>query len=206
MRAIRELSASERIFTTAQAARLGVTRNAIAKACEAGKLLRIMHGAYRMAGVPSSETDELEAIWKLTAPALFTHERVQVSDWDGIAVAGTTAASILGIGDFYLSPYTFLASRRIRSRFTGVSFVIRELSRDDVTFADGFPVTRLERTVLDLALAGEDPSLVRDALTDARKKRLDEAQLRALVENCGGIHTRAKVNMVLFGEEGPHAI
>ena len=60
--------------------------------------------------------------------------------------------------------------------------------------------------MLDLALAGEDPSLARDALADARKQGLDETQLRALVEDCGRAHTKAKVSMVLFGEEDPHAI
>ena len=39
----------------------------------------------------------------------FTHERVQPSAWDGIAAGGTTAASIHGIGDFYLSPYVLIA-------------------------------------------------------------------------------------------------
>ena len=109
MQTTSEPSASERIFTTAQVKRLGVPRNALAKACAAGRLLRVMHGAYRMAGVPSAETDELEAIWKLTAPSLFTHERVQPSAWDGIAAGGATAASIHGIGDFYLSPYVLIA-------------------------------------------------------------------------------------------------
>ena len=73
MQTTSELSASERIFMTAQVKRLGVPRNALAKACAAGRLLRVMHGAYRMASVSSAETDELEAIWKLTAPSLFTH-------------------------------------------------------------------------------------------------------------------------------------
>lgn len=109
MQATSKPSASERIFTTAQAKRLGVPRNALAKACAAGRLLRVMHGAYCMASVSSAETDELEVIWKLTAPSLFTHERVQPSAWDGIAAGGTTAASIHGIGDFYLSPYVLIA-------------------------------------------------------------------------------------------------
>jgi len=40
------------------------------------------------------------------------------------------------------------------------------------------PVTRFERTILDCALLGEDPSLVRDALADARRAGLDEDRLR----------------------------
>lgn len=88
--AIDELSASEGVFTTAQAQRLGISRNALS------------HGAYRLSGAPNSETDELAAIWKLTASTAFSWERQ--AKWDGVAVGGSTAAWLLGIGDFHLSP------------------------------------------------------------------------------------------------------
>ena len=42
----------------------------------------------------------------------------------------------------------------------------------------GMPVTRFERTILDFALLGEDPSLVRGALADARRAGFDEDRLR----------------------------
>ena len=93
---INELSASERVFTTAQAERLGVSRDALAKACASGNLVRVAHGAYRMAGVPPTELDELIAVWKLTKPALFFHERASYEYWDGIAVSGHTARRCSG--------------------------------------------------------------------------------------------------------------
>ncbi|MFC2340541.1 MAG: hypothetical protein ACFNLW_11765 [Olsenella sp.] len=40
------------------------------------------------------------------------------------------------------------------------------------------PVTRFEQTILDFALLGEDPSLVRGALADARRAGFDEDRLR----------------------------
>ena len=80
--ALNELSASEGIFTTAQAARLGITRNALSQAVASGRAERIMHGAYRLAGSQSDFTDELAAICKLTAPSAFTHERMQIENWD----------------------------------------------------------------------------------------------------------------------------
>ena len=42
----------------------------------------------------------------------------------------------------------------------------------------GMPVTRFEQTILDFALLGEDPSLVRGALADARRAGFDEDRLR----------------------------
>ena len=189
-----ELSASEGVFTTAQAMRLGIPRNVLAKAREAGKLVRIAHGAYRMAGTPASQLDELTAAWKLTDPAKMTHERVPVDAWDGIAVAGNTAASILGIGDFYLSPYRILAPRRINSRNVETRFGVRDISRNEVSFASGIPVTSIERTLV-------DPSLVEDALSDAREKGLDEERLIRLAADAGA-SAQAKRKMArIFGEE-----
>lgn len=89
--AIDELSASEGVFTTAQALRLGITRNALAHACKVSRLERVAHGAYRLAGAPSSSTDELAAIWKLTSPSAFSWERQ--AEWDGVAVGGATAGA-----------------------------------------------------------------------------------------------------------------
>ena len=42
----------------------------------------------------------------------------------------------------------------------------------------GMPVTRFEQTILDFALLGENPSLVRGALADARRAGFDEDRLR----------------------------
>ena len=171
--AIEELSASEGVSPQRRPSVSAVPRNAIAKACEAGRLVRVAHGAYRMAGVPASQLDDLAALWKLTDPAKMTHERMQAGEWDGVTVAGSTAASILGIGDFYLSPYRILAPRRINSRNAEARFGIRGVPRDDVSFIEGIPVTGAERTLVDLVLDGEEPSLVQDAFADARAKGLD---------------------------------
>lgn len=164
---IAELSESEGIFTTAQAERVGVPRDALHDAAESGFIERIAHGAYRMVGVGSSFTDELLAIWKLTAPGKFTHERLRVAEWDGVVVGGSSAASILDIGDFHLSPYRIFAPRRINSRNGKARFAKRLVARDDVRFVNGLPVTRAERTLFDLVLDNEDLSLVADAMRDA---------------------------------------
>jgi hypothetical protein len=78
-------------------------------------------------------------------------------------------------------------------------FAVRDVAREDVTFAAGLPITKAERTILDLALLGEDPSLVRDALYDARRLGLDEERLRDLAGNCGGAPTVVRVIETIFG-------
>lgn len=59
--AISELSESEGVFTTARAARMDISRDALAHSCRVGRLERICHGAYRMAGTQRRDTDELNA-------------------------------------------------------------------------------------------------------------------------------------------------
>lgn len=105
-----EMSALEGVFTSGQAARLGITAKALSQAVASGRAERIAHGAYRLAGVPARERDRVAAIWKLTATAKFTHERMAA--WEGIVVGGTSTASILGIGDFWLSPCWIYARKR----------------------------------------------------------------------------------------------
>lgn len=194
--AIDELSASEGVFTTAQALRLGITRNALAHACKVSRLERVAHGAYRLAGAPSSSTDELAAIWKLTSPSAFSWERQ--AEWDGVAVGGATAARLLGIGDFHLSPYRIYAPRRINSRIAGVSFGVRAIDEDDIAWMDGLPVTRAERTLADLCLDCEDPSLVENALREAAFRRMvDPARLEGLVAKLGASRGRASLLALL---------
>ena len=168
--AIAELAESERVFTTAQAERIGIPRDALHDSAESGRLERVMRGAYRMVGSGSSYLDELTATWKLTAPSAFTHERIQYSAWDGVVVGGHTAAAVLEIGNFQLSPYRFYASKRINSRNPLASFAKRSVPRAEVTFIHGLPVTRAERTIVDLVRDQEDLSLVADALRDAAYK------------------------------------
>ena len=167
MEAIAQLSESEGVFTTAQAERMGIPRDALHDAVESGRIERVMRGAYRMVGSGSSFTDELAAIWKLTAPAKFTHERLRVSEWDGVVVGGSTASALLEMGGLHLSPYRIYAPRRINTRNDAAKFSRRTVPRGDAMFSHGLPVTRPERTVFDLVVDDEDLSLVADVLRDA---------------------------------------
>ena len=202
--AIAELSESEGVFTTAQAARMGVPRDALHDAVGSGRLVRVARGAYRMVGSGSSFADELAAIWKLTAPSRFTHERMRASDWDGIAVGGSTASALLGIGDLELSPYRLYAPRRVNTRNPSASFARRAVARDEVTFELGLPVTRPERTVFDLVVDDEDLSLVADVLGDAERKYpgFDCGKLQGLLEGRYGVERGRAILGSLMWDSG----
>ena len=201
---IAELSESEGVFTTAQAARMGIPRDALHDAAAAGRIERIAHGAYRLVGSGSEQTDELVATWKLTAPDRFTHERMQAEARDGVAVGGTTAASLLGIGDFYLSPYRIYAPRRINSRNKAASFAVRKVARDEVSFASGLPVTTPERTIFDLVADDEGLSLVADALRSAcaGSRPFDFNKLEALFDGKYGKNKASRILTPLLADAG----
>lgn len=147
-----------------------------------------MHGAYRLVGSGASYTDELVALWKLTAPKQFTHEHIQPGNWDGVTAGGATAASLLEISDFHLSPYRLYAPKRINSRNPSASFALRIIQRDEVVFIHGLLVTRPERTVSDLVIDDEDLSLIADVLRDASHKfpEFNYARLLGFLEDFYG--------------------
>ena len=192
------------MFTTAQAARIGIPRDALHGAAEAGRVVGIARGAYRLVGSGSEQTDELVAAWKLTASDRFAHERLQAEAWDGVAVGGATAASLLGIEDFYLSPYRIYAPRRINSRNKAASFAVREVARDEVSFASGFPVTTPERTIFDLVADDEDLSLVADALHGAcaGSRPFDFNKLEALINGKHGEDRASRILTSLLVDAG----
>lgn len=199
---IAELAESEGVFTTAQAARLGVPRDALHDAVESGRLERVARGCYRLVGSGSSYTDELAAIWKMTSPSAFIHERAGADVWDGVAVGGSTAASLLGIGDFYLSPYRIYTPKRFNSRNRAASFAVREVPFSEVSIVEGMPVTSAERTVFDLVADHEDDSLVADALRDAcqRSGKFDFAKLRCLLASKYGEKKAARIFDALLSD------
>lgn len=204
MATIAELAESEGVFTTAQAARMGVCRDALHDAVVSGRLERIMRGAYRLVGSGATWTDELAAIWKLTAPAKFTHERMQATMWDGIAVGGSSAAAVLDIGDLHLNPYRIYTPKRFNSRNKAASFATRRIDRDEVTFKNSLPVTLPERTVFDLVADDEDLSLVADVLRDACKgnERFDFKKLETLLVTEFGESTGRRTLETLRNELG----
>ena len=73
---------------------------------------------------------------------------------------------------------------------------MREVARDEVSFASGFPVTTPERTIFDLVADEEDLSLVADALhgTCAGSRPFDFNKLEALIH---GKYGKNKANQIL---------
>lgn len=206
--AIEELAASEGgVFTSGQAARVGIPRYALSYAAKAGRIERVRHGAYRLSSLPGSARDDLAAVYKLTSPDRFTHERMGAG-FDGVAVCGATAASVLDIGDLHPEPWEIAVPRRFNSRMADTRFHVMDLGREDVAWTEGgFPVTRAERTIADLARDAAEESLLAGVLVDAiRRYGATELDIRPLRDLLGGERLRALLAAAGVYEGGPREL
>ncbi|WP_188551995.1 type IV toxin-antitoxin system AbiEi family antitoxin domain-containing protein [Sediminivirga luteola] len=150
------------MFTTAQAASVGVERMQLSRLASAGAIERMAKGIYRMAGAPSDSRDDLRVAWL----ALGGLDRTA----DGVSAAVAmeeTAAELHEIGDLYTGGFRFAVPERRRTRLPETLTKVRKLTREQVTFIDGMPVTSVEQTIADLVAKNTDLSLVGDVVADA---------------------------------------
>lgn len=146
-------------------------------------------GAQEPAIIRKLLLDQIQ-IWKLTASTAFSWERQ--AKWDGVAVGGSAATWLLGIGDFHLSPYRIYAPERINSKIESARFGVRNVDEGDMVWMGGLPVTRAERTLADLCLDCEDPSLAEGAFRDAAAQgHINSAKLGSLLDELGENKRRA---------------
>ncbi|MEU0314096.1 type IV toxin-antitoxin system AbiEi family antitoxin domain-containing protein [Nocardioides sp. NPDC006273] len=154
------------MITAAQARMHGVTRLDLSRLASAGHLVRLAHGVYRHAGVPSDDFEDLRAAWLSTAPGRLAAERL--SDGPaGVVVSGPSAAHLHALGDLPADRHEFTTSQRKQTQRPDLRYHQRSLSDRDVTIRAGLPVTTVERTITDLVEARTDLSLVADVLGDA---------------------------------------
>lgn len=152
------------LFTTAQAEAAGVARKKLSRMASTGAIERVAHGVYRMAGAPSQEHETIYATWLALGGATAPRTEAGVA---AIVAAGTTAAVLHDIGDFFPNRYDFIVPSRKGTRLPGVRLRIRDLTREDVIPVNGLPTLTIERTIADLVEIDTDTSLVADAVRDA---------------------------------------
>ena len=126
---------------------------------------------YENAGTAVSQEviDEARAEYGLDQPFL-----VQYGKWLKGMLTGN-------LGESYVSHQDVAAS-----------FAARAIDAEDVSWEQGLPLTKPERTLIDLRLDSEDPSLIADAYLDARDIGLDYERLGKLVRETSATPKREK--------------
>ncbi len=184
---INEISSSQKgLFTSAQAAALGVGRMSLSRLAAHEHIEPIVRGVFRAAGAPSTREEDVYAAWLATEPATFAYLRP--FDASSCVASLGTAAWLHGLGELKPEPITFSCPRRKQSRNASLRFLKRALSDEDVCVIAGIPATTPKRTVLDLIDYGEDLGLVGAVLRDAEladpEMRIDE-EINSRAVKCG---------------------
>lgn len=160
------------LVTTAQARQVGVGTVALVRLVDQGLLLRIRHGVYALAAGEETSHLEIKAAWLALHPAVPSWERPKLDPHSGV-VSHRAAALLHDLGDMVADKIEMIVPKR-RTLGDTVRLRPRELTDDDVTLADGLPVTTIERTVVDLLDDHVDASHIAPVIHRAwRENRLD---------------------------------
>jgi predicted transcriptional regulator of viral defense system len=152
-------------FSTAQAVAEGVSRHTLAKAAARGAVVRLSRGVYRLARYP-----EISANSYLWRAILWTQVRTNVI----ATLSHETALLLHDLSDVNTEEIHITVPRALRVRRTpGRDIIVHrsDLAKHEVQYVDGFLTTTIERTLRDIARAGNSV-LLHDALRDARMRGL----------------------------------
>lgn len=172
------------MFTTAQAASLGVGRTQISRMAAGGTVEQVRRGTYRYAVGEETSHPYAKAAWLACYPKLTAAERLRERPHDAV-LACNTAASLHGIGDLHEDPYTFIVRSRRQTSAPDLSFHLWDLDERDVTYVEGLPVTTMERTIADLVRERHDPDHVASAAQAAYLKGANIARINELLGELG---------------------
>lgn len=154
------------LLTAAQARSAGVESFMLSRLVDQGILMRVRHGVYAASSAPWSPVLEIRAQWLALDPKIMAVDR-RNDDENAVTVSHETAAELHGIGDLPTDAITFTTPQRRQTKQSDVRFHTAVLDPDEVVYLDGFPVTTVARTVLDLTRAGHEPGHLSDMITDA---------------------------------------
>lgn len=158
-------SAQQGYFTRAQATAASVPDFDLTRSVQRGFIERVGHGVYRVAGAGHDPLASLRIAWLRLDPVKSPRERATNPQ---IWVANQSAARVHGFGVFVPDIHTFIATRRLQ---TGEGTIVHRrskgLARIDWEVKDGFALTTVARTAVDLFAANIDGGHVGRFLSDA---------------------------------------
>jgi len=174
-------SEQEGHFTTAQAAERGYSPQLLRKHIEAGRILRVRRGVYRLVHFPAGEHEDLVVVWLWSErQSVFSHQT---------ALALHDLSDILPSQIHVSLPGSWRA-RRLRIP-RGVVVHHADVAKHDRSWVGVVPVTSPRRTLEDCALAKIAPDLLRQAARDALRRglvsRRELAEVRRSLRGLGGL-------------------
>lgn len=166
------------LVTARQAQNAGLSRVDLGRLIDAELLLRAAHGVYQLAGGTPTPHLEIKAAWLRLDPGTFAWERPLGADRSGVVSHGS-ACQLHNIGDIPADNVQISVPVRRTTREAGVTFHKTAIPTDDITIADGLPVTTVDRTICDLLQARADGGHVGRVLADADQHGLTDTRTLA---------------------------
>ncbi|MCB9675317.1 MAG: type IV toxin-antitoxin system AbiEi family antitoxin domain-containing protein [Alphaproteobacteria bacterium] len=152
------------VFSVDQAAHAGFSNQLLHKHVRAGNLQRVQRGIYRLTRFPEAarEQEDLVVAW------LWSGREGVVSHESALALQGLSDALPSNI---HLTVPLSWASRRIRVP-EGVVLSMADVAPDERVWVGAVPVTTPVRTILDLAAAHGDASIIDSAIREGLPRGL----------------------------------
>ena len=159
-------------FSLSQANAIGIRRNQIYRAVKQSIIERVYHGVYRLVLFPANQFEELYA--------------AVVSMGDEAVVGFETALYVYGLSDIIPADIHIIMPRSSSRRRIHVKMYTTKLDDQDITLYEGFRITTVARTIVDVLSSHVDIDQVHMAISQAiaqgmttREKLIDQAQRRS---------------------------
>ncbi|NUK23495.1 type IV toxin-antitoxin system AbiEi family antitoxin domain-containing protein [Streptomyces lunaelactis] len=177
VRAVSTIAADQwGLVTTAQAAAVGVSRVDLARLADIGLLQRAAHSVYQVPGATPATHLDIKMAWLRLDPSVPAWQR-RVGDERSGVVSHASACQLHELGDIPADNVEITVPRRRTTREPGVTFHLAVLPAEDVTVADGLPVTTVDRTICDLLKARADAGHIGRVVADADHRGLTDTRL-----------------------------
>ncbi|HSJ23088.1 MAG TPA: type IV toxin-antitoxin system AbiEi family antitoxin domain-containing protein [Longimicrobiales bacterium] len=167
---------------------LGISPDAIDRRIANGLLRPVHRGVYQVGPVAGRWATEMAAVLACGGRAWVSHgSRGVMAQLLPPACGAPVDVVVQGNG----------------GRVRGVRAHRTTLTADDVTVADGVPVVRLERTLVDLARMLDPDELERILAMAERQRLINRPRLLAAMERCRGHVGSRRIRRLLRGTNGP---
>ncbi len=159
-------------FSLSQANSIGIRHNQIYRAVKQSIIERVYHGVYRLVLFPAGQFEEIYA--------------AVVSMGDKAVVGYETALYVYGLSDIIPANIHLIMPRSSSRRRKHVKMHTTKLDDQDIASYEGFRITTVARTIVDVLSAHADTDQVHMAISQAiaqgmtnRERLTDQARKRS---------------------------
>lgn len=159
-------------FSLSQVYDVGIRRSQIYRAVKQGTIERVLPGVYRLIMFPANQFEEIYAAF--------------VSMGEQAVVGYETALYLYGLSDIIPSDIHLIMPRSSSRRRKHVKMHTNKLDQQEITYFEGFRITTVARTIIDVLASHADLDQVRMAITQAisqglttREKLVAQARKRS---------------------------